>query len=163
MDLIIDTGKSGASVLFDGVEPVEAFLFSDAGDKGIDVTAFYDFLQAVSVFSPEVYLESIQAVSKPGYRTHPMQLIVVGQILACLYLHGLEPRLVAPAAWVPAVRRVCIRRFKTDGPAKHLSQIVAKYIFPDFAGPYFGRKYYHDGVADCLAISLWVNSLYYSG
>lgn len=152
MYAVIDTGLNGAVVFFDSETkmPVDSYLMEPT-DVGINTNNLYISL---AKFSPEiVYVERIPAMPKQSVNTTAKQFFVVGQIYATTMRLRCPVVEVWPATWTSFVKRV----MGSDMASKKLAQVVAKKYYPIFSKHYTPRSKIHDGVADCLAINLWVN------
>ena len=152
MYAIIDTGLNGAVVFFDSETkmPVDSYLM-EPNDVGINANNLYISL---AKYSPDtIYIERVPAMPKQSVNTTAKQFFVVGQIYATVMRLRCPLVEVWPATWTSFVKRV----MGSDMTSKKLAQVVAKKYYPIFSKHYTPRSKIHDGVADCLAINIWVN------
>ena len=165
MDLIIDPGLKGAAVLFDDVRPVSSFCFS-VGFSGIDIYKFNDFIEGIYKSYPEcrVYIEKIDPFPGQNIKTSTRQFFVLGQTYAIVERYFNTVYKVPPQSWTPYLKKFCLRNFQFIGKSKEVAQVVSRQCFPEFAHLHIPKRGFkvHDGVADCLSISIWLNKLYWT-
>jgi hypothetical protein len=150
----LDTGYKGAMVLFDIVEPlgeiqpIEAFEFKKLG-VGINIHEIKDKLQ---LWNPEtIYIEIFPPQPYQGVKQTSSQWRVIGQLeTLCQLCCWVE--YIYVATWTAFTKRLST----SPSANKQISQELVDRYFMDFAKPYKKRKLYHDGIADCLAMGLYV-------
>ena len=147
----LDTGLKGAAVLWEDARPIEGYAFKQKG-VGIDVRELCDILLEwcpdriiIEIFPPQPY-QGVAQTSK--------QWRVIGQIEAVCSIYCDEIEYVYVATWTSFTKRLSVN--PTLQNKKISQELTAKY-FPEFAAKYMKRKLFHDGIADCLCIGIYIN------
>lgn len=151
----LDTGFKGAMVLFDIVEPlgeaqpIEAFAFKKVG-VGVNIGEIQD---KIHLWCPQtVYIEIFPPQPYQGVDQTSKQWRVIGQLETVCRLYC-RVEYVYVATWTAFTKRLSKGR---NLPNKAISQELVDRYHQEFAKPFKKRKLYHDGVADCLAMGLYV-------
>ena len=147
---IIDTGQKGAMILYDDLGPVEGFVFKKVG-HGVNL---HDIDEKLKQWKPnKIYVERIGVRPLQGARQTATQFLVVGQCYALCELNCSEVEYIYPQTWTAFTKRLVKNSHQ---PSKDIAQELTRRYYPSFAQQYFKRKLYHDGIADCLAINLYI-------
>ena len=146
--LFVDTGLSGACVLFEQTQPLRAFRFKKNFEgRGIQLKPFINFLNSLP--SETIPIIEDPAKVQRSLTSTSTQYIVVGQIISAIEM-GLHADMewVSSNSWTALTKRVYKgRRFKDS---KERSKAFAFAHYPTF-GQKDGKL--HDGIADCLCMA----------
>lgn len=151
--ITLDTGIKGAMVLFENGKPVEALGFKRQG-QGIDI--HHAAAKLYQWHTDLIYIEAITARPGQGAKATFTQGLVVGQCdaLAKLYCKTIEH--IYPQTWTSFTKRLST---SPGNPSKVIAQELTGTHFFEFAAQHKskrGHKKYHDGIADCLCISIYI-------
>lgn len=152
--ITLDTGKKGAMVLFEDGKPLEALAFEAMG-RGVDV---YEIEIALMDWQPEIaYIELITPRPGQSAKSTFTQGYVCGQCEAIAQLAAIpEIEYIPPQRWTNFTKRLSPRPEQTS---KQIAQELTAKFYSKFAAPYKskrGHKLYHDGIADCLCINMYI-------
>jgi hypothetical protein len=149
----IDPGYKGAAVLFEGSKPLDAFKFIKEG-KNINVQQIE--LVLISWQVEKVYLENIMPRPLQSATSTFYQGVAFGAALTVSQLCCVPVELIPPQTWTAFTKRLSRAPQRTS---KEIAQELTKRFFHDFASAYKSKraKKYHDGIADCLCIQIYVN------
>jgi len=148
--VILDTGQKGAMILYDDLGPVEGFVFKKVG-HGINL---HDIDKKLKEWKPEkIYVERIGVRPRQGAQQTATQFTIVGQCYALCELNCSEVEYIYPQTWTAFTKRLVEN---SERPSKEIAQELTRKYYPDYAQKYFKVKLYHDGIADCLAMNLYI-------
>ena len=153
--VVIDPGKTGAAVLLEGCQPIHAYAMRSQS-FGIDVGDLREELLSWHHLYgwEEVWLEMPTPRPKQGCHQTAVQFYIVGQTMAAIYGVGSSIHEVNPSTWTAFTKRLS---HNPGADAKKQAQELCHRYFPEFVKDWVPKTKIHDGVADCLAISLYVN------
>lgn len=153
--MVIDPGKTGAAVILEGCQPLEGYAMQSQ-NFGIDVGSLRDtLLEWQGLYGWEdVWLEMPTPRPRQGCHQTAVQFYIVGQTIASLYGIGTTVYELNPSTWTAFTKR--LSRDPGADSKKQAQELCHRY-FPEFARGWIPKTKIHDGVADCLAISLYVN------
>jgi len=150
----LDTGFKGAMVLFEGTRPLDALTFYKIGN-GINIS---EVSQTLEKWKPErVFIEIFPPQPYQGVKATSSQWKVIGQLDAICQLQT-EVEYIYVSTWTSFTKRLSLNPLQKN---KQISQELTHAYFSQFSEPYKKRKLYHDGIADCLCLSLYVNRDHY--
>jgi hypothetical protein len=151
--IVVDPGKIGAAVKFKNfgtsVEAIESleFEFTDNAIHTKSILKFFDSVDIVFIEQPGTYSGNAKTIAT--------QFRIFGALEAIAHLSSCESvKLFQPREWV----KFLARYYSSDSPPKTLAQKSSREFFPHFADlstPKKGKKV-HEGIADCLAIALYL-------
>ncbi len=149
--ITLDTGFKGGMVLFDNHLPIDAFAFHKVG-KGINL---HEVDEKIDEWNPDViYIEIFPPQPYQGVSTTAAQWRVIGALETICQLNCTRVEYIYVATWTSFTKRLS----HTPGlPNKKISQELTARYFSKFAESWKKRKLYHDGIADCLAIGIYIN------
>jgi len=151
--ITLDTGRKGAMVLFEGGKPIDALPFKNQG-QGIDT---FHVARKLYEWKPEIaYVEKITARPGQGAKATFTQGFIVGQCHALAHLYCQLVEYITPQRWTSFTKRLSV---SPTNPSKTIAQELTKKFYSDYAKQFKskrGHKLYHDGVADCLCINLYI-------
>lgn len=153
--VVIDPGKTGAAVILEGCQPMDAYAMKSQ-NFGIDVGDFKERLTEWHALYgwEDVWLEMPTPRPNQGCHQTAVQFYIVGQTIASLYGIGTTVHEVNPSTWTAFTNRLSL--YPGTDSKKQVQGLCRRY-FPEFIRDWIPKTKIHDGVADCLAISLYVN------
>lgn len=149
----LDTGLSGAMILFHDGIPKEALTFRRMG-MGINS---FDVARQLKLWKPEkIYVEEITVMPQQGAKSTATQFFVVGQCHTLAQLNCGHVEYIHPRTWSSFTKRLSVN---PHNPSKVIAQELAPRFFPQFVQQFKAKrgKKFHDGITDCLCIDLYVN------
>lgn len=153
--VIIDPGKNGAALVAEGCIPLDAYLLKPLR-YGIDVA---DLREKLSEWQGlygwrDIYVEVPPPRPHQGVHQTAVQFFIIGQIDSSLYGIGETLYEINPSTWTAFTKRLS----STPGAkAKVQAQELCRRYYPEFIQEWIPKTKIHDGVADCLAMLLYVN------
>jgi hypothetical protein len=149
----LDTGVKGAMVLFENGQPIEGHTFVRMG-QGIDP---FRIVQALKRWRADnIYIEAISARPYQGVKATATQFFIVGQCHTIAQLNFETVEYINPRTWSSFTKRLSVTPAATS---KEIAQELGYKYYADFSSKYASKrnKIIHDGIADCLAINLYIN------
>ena len=159
MYIVVDTGKKGAMVLFnDKGQPLESLAFQVMG-RGIDS---FMLEQRLQWWLPNrAYVEEVFSRPCQNSKSTFTQGFVAGQVHSIAQLYVPKVEYIPPQRWTNFTKRLSPRPEQTS---KQIAQELTEKFYSMFAAPYKSRrgyKLYHDGIADCLCINMFIQRDYF--
>jgi len=149
--ITLDTGYKGGMVLWLGGQPLAGFAFKQIG-TGINID---DVHLKLREWKPEkIYIEIFPPMPMQGVKSTSAQWRVIGQLETLCQLYADVVEYIYVATWTSFTKRLSVNPNQQN---KKISQELTRKYFSEFAAPWKKTKLFHDGIADCLALGIYVN------